>query len=120
MSYDVSFKAKIEGKDVWVPIGCCEANITSNVRKIIMESTGLPWKNGENNGLCMDIMPCIAKGLDEFKRFPEKYKPLEASNGWGTVKGTIRFFEEILNDWEEFVNCTFWQDIADVATFWIE
>lgn len=119
MSYDITFKVKVEGVDQYVPVGDCDANITWNVRKIIELSTGLPWLNEENNGLCKDIMPSIERGLFELKNHPEKYKPYEAPNGWGTVEGTIRFFEWILEAWRTLKSC---EDAAlvDVTTFWIE
>ena len=41
MSYDVTFKAKVEGTDCYVEVGDCDANITWNVREIITRSTGL-------------------------------------------------------------------------------
>ena len=41
MSYDISFKVKVEGVDAYVPVGACDANITWNARKIIEKSTGL-------------------------------------------------------------------------------
>lgn len=50
MSYDVAFKVKVEGVNAYVEVGDCNANITWNVRDIIRTSTGLPWKNEENNG----------------------------------------------------------------------
>ena len=45
MGYDISFKVKVEGKDIYVPVGDCEAGTTWNVRDIIVKSTGLEWKN---------------------------------------------------------------------------
>ena len=42
MSYDISFKAKLDGLDEYVIVGDCDANITWNVREIITLSTGLP------------------------------------------------------------------------------
>ena len=63
MSYDISFKAKAEGVDAYVTVGACDANITWNVRKIIEKSTGLEWKNCQNNGLCVDVIPKIEAGL---------------------------------------------------------
>lgn len=44
MSYDISFKVKVEGVDAYVPVGTCDANTTWNNRKIIVKSTGLKWK----------------------------------------------------------------------------
>lgn len=119
MSYDITFKVKVDGIDQYVPVGDCEANITWNVRKIIELSTGLPWLNEENNGLCVDVIPKIADGLAELNKNPEKYKKHEAKNGWGTVAGTRRFFEQILKDWERLREW-YGDDIANVATFWVE
>jgi len=119
MSYDISFKAKLEGLDRYAEVGECYANITWNVRKIIELSTGLPWNNCKNNGLCKDVIPHIRKGLEELLNHPEKYYQYEAENGWGTVAGTIRFFRTIIQDWENF--CQYEdQELIDRTTFWIE
>ena len=118
MSYDISFRVKVEGIDKWVDVGDCDANTTWNVRKIIELSTGLPWVNGANNGLCKDVIPYIEKGLLELKTHPEKYRQYEAKNGWGTVESTIQFFDNILRDWDRLQNW-YGEEIADVATFWI-
>ena len=117
MSYDISFRVKVEGVDKFIDVGDCDANITWNVRKIIELSTGLPWVNEANNGLCVDVIPKIEQGLRELRRNPQKYKPYEASNGWGTVPGTIHFFETILASWDEFISCH--EELVPVATFWI-
>lgn len=119
MSYDISFKVKVEGIDRYVCVGECSANITWNVRKIIELSTGLPWINEANNGYVKDIIPHILKGYGELINHPEKYKEYEAPNGWGTVEGTKRFFKQIIDDWDSFCR---WEDkeLTDIATFWIE
>lgn len=113
------FKVKAEGADVWVTVGDCDANITWNVRKIIELSTGLPWKNGANNGLCRDVIPAIHRGYRELLDHPEKYKPYEAPNGWGTVNGTLNFFRRILEAWDLFEK---FEDpkLVNIAAFWIE
>ena len=117
MSYDISFRVKVEGVNAWVDVGNCGANITWNVRKIIELSTGLPWINEANNGLCKDVIPYIEKGQLELVCNPHKYKRYEAKNGWGTVDGVINFFDQILKDWDDF---TLWhEELADVVTFWI-
>lgn len=118
MSYDISFKVKVEGVDAFVEVGECDANITWNVRKIIELSTGLPWLNEQNNGLCTDVIPAIERGLKELETNPKKYKPYEAKNEWGTVEGTKRFFREILAAWGDFIRWR--EELAQVATFWIE
>lgn len=118
MSYDISFKVKVEGLDKWVEVGNCDANITYNVRKIIELSTGLPWVNEANNGYCKYVIPHIEAGLLELKTYPEKYKAYEAKNGWGTVEGTKCFFERVLDCWHRYVE---WEDaeVVNVTTFWI-
>lgn len=63
MSYNISFKVKVEGVAAYVKVGTCGANATWNVRKIIEKSTGLEWKNCQNNGLCVDVIPKIEAGL---------------------------------------------------------
>lgn len=118
MGYDITFKAKLDGIDKYVTVGDCEANITYNVREIITLSTGLPWINCENNGFCKDVIPHIKKGLEELVSHPEKYKPYEAENGWGTVEGTVRFFRDILKAWGR-LGLHEGTELANVATFWI-
>ena len=117
MSYDISFRVKVEGVDYWVDVSDCTANITWNVREIIKLSTGLPWINEANNGLCKDVIPYIKKGLKELHKNGIKYKQYEAPNGWGTVGGTMRFFETIINEWNDFKR--WYPELVDVATFWI-
>lgn len=120
MSYDISFKVKVEGlEDRYVSVGECDANITCNLRKMIEESTGLEWNNEANNGLCKDIIPKIADGLAELMKHPKKYKRYEAPNGWGTVEGCKRFFVQIIDDWTRFCDDYDTKDLADVTYFWI-
>lgn len=118
MSYNIAFKVKVDGIDAYVPVGSCGANITWNVRKIIEESTGLEWENCQNNGLCVDVIPKIEAGLKELEQNPAKYRAYEATNGWGTVEGTIQFFRSVLNDWNDFRQ--WYEELVPVVTFWIE
>lgn len=118
MSYDISFKVKVEGVDAYVEVGDCSANTTWNVREMIVKSTGLEWKNEQNNGFCKDVIPHIEHGLSELKYNSEKYRQYESKNGWGTVAGTARFFEQIIKDWQYLL--TWHEELAEVATFWVE
>lgn len=117
MSYDISFRVKVEGLPCWVDVGDCDANITWNVRKIIEVSTGLPWLNEEDNGLCTEVIPAIEKGLKALEANPDAYRKYNSPNGWGTVEGVIRFFERILQDWESFSRE--YPELAGVAHFWV-
>ena len=119
MSYDISFKVQVAGTDKFVEVGDCDANITYNVRKIIELSTGLPWINCANNGYCKDVMPCIVEGYAELLRNPEKYKPYESPNGWGTVAGVKYFFEYLMQAWKTYCENND-PDIVNATTFWIE
>ena len=118
MSYDIKFRVKVENADRWLEVGDCDANVTWNVRKIIELSTGLPWLNEDSNGLCSDVIPAIENGLRELETNPEKYKPYEAKNGWGTVEGTKSFFNRVLQAWRKLKKED--PELARVATFWIE
>ena len=121
MSYDISWKVKVEGlPDTYVRVGECDANITWNLKDMIVESTGLEWKNEANNGLCKDVIPYIAEGYAELTKYPEKYKCYEADNGWGTINGCKQFFLQIMNDWDAFCQDYCTRDLVDVVYFFIE
>ena len=121
MSYDILWKVPVAGmENRYVSVGECSANITWNLREMIERSTGLEWKNEDNNGLCKDVIPKIADGLAELIKYPEKYKQYEAENGWGTIKGCKNFFVQILNDWNSFCEDSWTKDLADITYFWIE
>lgn len=118
MSYNISFKIKVENTDYYLPLDYCDSNITWNVGTIIRKSTGLDWNNEENNGFCKDIMPHIEAGLYELQRNGQAYKQYEPDNGWGSVEGTINFFKEILTSWHNLKMTS--PELIDVTTFWIE
>lgn len=121
MSYDIAFKVKVEGlKDRYVDVGECSANITWNLRDMIVNSTDLEWKNEANNGLCKDVIPYIVDGLYELNKYPYKYEKYEAENGWGTIEGCKRFFTTIINDWNDFCEDYSTRDLVDATYFWIE
>lgn len=118
MSYDIEFRVKAEGTNEWVDITPNNLiNITWNLRDMICASTGLEWKNEENNGLVKDVIPYIRKGYDELTTRPHEYLKYEAPNGWGTVNGCVGFFKDILKAWEDLES--YHPELAKVATFWI-
>ena len=121
MSYDITWRFKTS-KDTWETVPTeydTHANITWNVKGIIQKSTKLPWKNEEDNGLVIDIIPSIKSGLKELQEHPEEYLALESPNGWGTIEGTIHFFKTILSDWEKFKQYSDMKDYVDKVHFWI-
>lgn len=119
MSYDITFKVKVQDLDYYVNVVDNLTNITWNVRDIITKSTGLEWKNEQNNGYAKDVIPYIEKGLLKLQTNSDNYKQYESKTGYGTVEGTISFFEKILRDWRDYI---MWkpQELIDTITFWIE
>lgn len=120
MSYDISFKVKVEGVDKYVRVGTCDANITWNLREMICKSTGLEWENEASNGLCKDVIPYIQEGLSKLEKYPIGYMKYNSPNGYGTIDGCKRFFREIIKSWDEFCNDYYTRDFVDVVTFWVE
>ena len=118
MSYDISFRVPVAGTDKFVETKGSDANITWNVSEIIRKSTGLPWINEDNNGLCVDVIPKIQAGLSELLVNGKEYFQYEPSNGWGSVSGVIRFFTQIIADWNDYIR---WEDpeVVAVTTFWV-
>ena len=120
MSYSIYFKVPVAGlEDRYITVEPCEANVTWNLRDMIVKSTGLEWKNEENNGLCKDIIPKIADGLAELTKYPDKYKRYEAENGFGTIEGCKRFFVNVIDSWNAFCDDSWTSDLVDVTYFWI-
>lgn len=120
MSYDISYRVQCkEDPNLWVEIGNPEANITWNVREMICASTGLEWKNEEDNGLVKDVIPKIADGFAELCKYPEKYKKYESPNGWGTVNGCKSFFAQCIHEWDTFCKDSWTAPFADIVHFWI-
>lgn len=89
--------------------------MNKDINKTLMALVPILRMNGENNGLVKDVIPHIKKGLAELVDHPEKYKKYEAPNGWGTIKGCKRFFNEVINEYEELP-----PELKEVSTFWIE
>ena len=59
MSYDVSFKAKLEGADQWVYVGDDWINHTSNTAAMIKEVCG-SYPSEWNGKRCADMYPAHA------------------------------------------------------------
>ena len=80
-------------------------NITHNLGKMA-EAAGLyePLWNAEENGYKKgaDVIPLLREGLAKLKDDPEKYKALNAPNGWGTYKYFVPFVANILEACERY------------------
>ena len=103
MSYDVHIAVKVEGTDAYARLRHI-GNITWNVRELIKQSSGWEIKNEDQNGPLLPWLSLIQRGAKELRYHPERYRRWESPNGWGTVGGTLGFFETCLegaNDWIE-------------------
>lgn len=120
MSYDVTLRVKVEGIDKYIVVAdnCC--NITWNVRELIKQSSGWDIKNEASNGPVKEWEEKIYKGVQELKFHPEKYKKYEAPNGWGTVQGTLGFYQRCLEMVKNFEEDWYTRDLMPVAIVWVE
>ena len=117
MSYDVSIRLPIKGLEDRYIEAVHLGNITWNVRELIKRSSGWDIKNENNNGAVLPWLEMIEHGIAELANNPNKYKKYEAPNGWGTVYGTLRFYEECRNNAHEWINDT--EDLLPVAVIWV-
>lgn len=118
MSYDVSFRVKVQDKPIYTNLAYVNsANITWNVRELILKSSGWDIKNCDNNGLATEWIKKINKGIEELTNNPNEYRQYEASNGWGTVEGTLGFYKICRGMFEELM--VYHEDLIDVAVVWV-
>ena len=97
MSYDVSFKAKLEGVDQWVYVGDEWINFTSNTAAMIKEVCG-SYPSEWGGRKCSDMYPVLMQGASLLNNSPEKYRRFEPSNGWGTVETTRDFLISVADN----------------------
>lgn len=101
MSYDVSFKAKLEGTDQWVYVGADWINHTYNTAAMIKEVCG-SYPSDWDGRKCADMYPIIAQGAALLRDNPQRYRQFEPSNGWGTVETTLDFLMKIADNCEKY------------------
>ena len=101
MSYDISFKAKLEGVDQWVYVGDDWINHTSNTAAMIKEVCG-SYPSAWNGKRCSDMYPVLMQGASLLNLNREKYRQFEPSNKWGTVETTIDFLMKISDNCDKY------------------
>ena len=116
MSYDISFQVRVHGTDLYVP-AWRSANVTWNVRKIIVDFTGLEWKNEANNGLCTDVIPKIRQGSENIRAAIKEYDESNSPYSLDDLHTVDNFLSKILYDWRDF--CSYHHDLVHHVTFWI-
>ena len=101
MSYDISFKAKLEGVNQWVYVGDEFINLTSNVGTLVKEVCG-SYPSQWSGKKCSDMYPVIMQEASLLVINPQKYKCFEATNGWGTVGNTADILMKIADNCDRF------------------
>lgn len=101
MSYDISFKAKLQGVDQWVYVGPKWINHTSNTAAMIKEVCG-SYPSMWNGMKCSELLPALTTGCKELRAYSQKYRQFEPENGWGTVETTLEFLDAIRKACEEY------------------
>jgi hypothetical protein len=85
------------------PCSVYSGNITHNLNKMAMAvelSNGktlydVLWRPDEHEYTkAIEIVSLLSEGLVELVRYPEKYKTLNPSNGWGSYDGLIEFVKK--------------------------
>lgn len=117
MSYDIHIKVKVQDKPIYVNLGVGWANITWNVRELIKQSSGWDIQNEASNGNVLEWEKKIKRGIKELENNPMKYKKYEASNGWGTVEGTLDFYKRCLDIVKNFM--FEYEELCDCAVVWV-
>lgn len=118
MSYDISFKVKVQDKPVYVELDVGSANITWNVKELIRQSSGWSIKNCKLNEPVQEWIEFIKRGIHELETNPDKYRQYEGSNGWGTVEGTLDFYRNCMEMYAELIEC--YEELADVSYVYVD
>ena len=94
MSYDINFRAKLEGMDKWVYVGDRWLNITGNAGNVIKAVCGsYPSKWGGTK--CSEMYPVLMQGASLLNILPSQYRPLIPQNSFCTVEGIRDFLERV-------------------------
>lgn len=98
MSYDVSL-TMYSGKE-HTRVGDLDANYTWNIYPMVKAAAsivGVECFSNEWDGLdCLSAAARLERIITELEKYPEKYKSLNPTNGWGNYEGCVEFLKKIL------------------------
>ena len=106
MSYDISFKAKLEGVNQWVPVGDTFINLPSSAATMVKEACGSypsPWAGRK----CADMYPVLMEAASLLSLHPGHFKQFEDPKGWGTVASTMETLMRIADNCDHFPTAVF-------------
>lgn len=85
MSYDLRIAVKVRGCDRFAVIATPEYDQpTYNLGEMFRACTGWDYHQGEYYN-CAEVIGKIEQGIHELSVNRQKYKPMEPSNGWGSI-----------------------------------
>lgn len=100
-TYDVSFKAKIEGADEYAQVGddwICYTAHTSAMIKDVCGSYPTDWHGVS----CKKLIPILEAGIHALKEHSDKYALFDPSYGYRAVLGTTAFLSSILENCKRY------------------
>ncbi|HVI41888.1 MAG TPA: hypothetical protein VM577_14655 [Anaerovoracaceae bacterium] len=100
MKYRFYLRLKLQD-DNWVEVGN-RHEIEWDNRDLIKASSGWLIVNQEKIGTASDLIPKLHKGIIELKNSSETYMEYELNHGLGTIKNVLAFYEELLQDCNQF------------------
>ncbi|MBW7571990.1 hypothetical protein [Caproiciproducens faecalis] len=81
----------------WISVGE-KHPIVWTVRDLISASCGWTVLNQENIGSAKAFIPLLQRGIIELTHHESDYSNFEAMHGLGTLKDTLEFYRDLLND----------------------
>lgn len=105
MSYDVTFEVPGDHVDGW-------RNYTSNVSPMWTKAMGANLGDliDQWGYRCANLLPHLRLGIAVMKAYPEPFKAMNPSNGWGDYDGALGYLE-----WMAAMCCE-WPDVK--VTVW--
>lgn len=94
--------------DIWLT----EKNETELMSKNITHNLSGMWKEvGVYDALYLsegktanEVLPILEEGLEEMVNEPERFKPFEATNGWGLYKNAVTWLSELISEFKKHPN----------------
>ncbi len=110
MDYRVFLRLQLqEGK--WITMGDNHI-IPWDMRDLIAASSGWSVMNQESSGLASALVPKLEKGIWELTESPNLYYNYEISHGLGTIRETLEFYQNLLQDCREHPFTELYGDIV--------
>ncbi len=101
MTYEVSFKAKLEGVNKWVYVGPQWINHPASTATMIKEVCG-SYPSEWHGKACDSLLPILDNACKLLMSCSQEYRQYETDKVWGTVESTLKFLTDIRNACEAF------------------